>query len=66
MAPHLHRLLDFTQEKRACSQCSLCRLGALQVLDILKAIAEGDGKSVDIDALIELGEAANIGSNRGL
>jgi len=57
--------LDFTQ-KESCGQCSLCRLGTLQMLDILKAITEGEGKPEDIDLLMELGEAIKIGSICGL
>lgn len=57
--------LDFTQ-KESCGQCSLCRLGSPQMLEILKAITEGKGKMEDIDLLIELGEAIKIGSICGL
>lgn len=57
--------LDFTQ-KESCGQCSLCRLGTLQMLEILKAITEGKGKPEDIDLLVELGEAIKIGSICGL
>ena len=57
--------LDFT-EKESCGQCSLCRLGSSQMLEILKAITEGKGKMEDIDLLIELGEAIKIGSICGL
>jgi ferredoxin len=57
--------LDFT-EKESCGQCSLCRLGSSQMLEILKAITEGKGKVEDIDLLSELGEAIKIGSLCGL
>lgn len=57
--------LDFTQ-KESCGQCSLCRLGTLQMLGVLKAITEGKGKPEDIDLLMELGEATKIGSICGL
>ena len=57
--------LDFT-EKESCGQCSLCRLGSSQMLEILRAIAAGKGKMEDIDLLIELGEAIKIGSICGL
>jgi NADH:ubiquinone oxidoreductase subunit F (NADH-binding)/(2Fe-2S) ferredoxin len=57
--------LDFT-EKESCGQCSLCRLGSSQMLEILKAMTEGKGKMEDIDLLIELGEAIKIGSICGL
>jgi len=57
--------LDFT-EKESCGQCSLCRLGSSQMLEILKSITEGKGKMKDIDLLSELGEAIKIGSLCGL
>jgi len=57
--------LDFT-EKESCGQCSLCRLGSSQMLEILRAITEGKGEMEDIDLLIELGEAIKIGSICGL
>ncbi len=57
--------LDFT-EKESCGQCSLCRLGSSQMLEILRAITEGKGAMEDIDLLIELGEAIKIGSICGL
>jgi NADH-quinone oxidoreductase subunit F/NADP-reducing hydrogenase subunit HndC len=57
--------LDFT-EKESCGQCSLCRLGTLQMLEILKRITEGKGKPEDIDLLMELGEAIKKGSLCGL
>jgi ferredoxin len=57
--------LDFIQ-KESCGQCSLCRLGSLQMLEILNAITEGKGKIEDIDLLIELGKAIKIGSLCGL
>jgi NADH:ubiquinone oxidoreductase subunit F (NADH-binding)/ferredoxin len=53
--------LDFTQ-KESCGQCSLCMLGTLQMLEVLKAITEGKGHSEHIDLLVELGEAIKIGS----
>ncbi|MCI2428924.1 NADH-quinone oxidoreductase subunit NuoF [Candidatus Acetothermia bacterium] len=57
--------LDFTQ-KESCGQCSLCRLGSLQMLEILTAITKGEGRMADIDLLIELGEGIKIGSLCGL
>jgi NAD-dependent dihydropyrimidine dehydrogenase PreA subunit len=57
--------LDFT-EKESCGQCSLCRLGSSQMLEILKAITEGKGQMEDLDLLIELGEAIKKGSLCGL
>jgi len=57
--------LEFTQ-KESCGQCSLCRLGTLQMLEILKAITSGKGRPGDIDLLQELGEAVKAGSICGL
>jgi NADH:ubiquinone oxidoreductase subunit F (NADH-binding)/(2Fe-2S) ferredoxin len=57
--------LDFT-EKESCGQCSLCRLGSSQMLEILRSITEGKGQMEDIDLLIELGEAIKKGSLCGL
>lgn len=57
--------LDFTQ-KESCGQCSLCREGTFQMLEVLKAITDGKGKPGDIDLLVELGEAIKKGSICGL
>jgi NADH:ubiquinone oxidoreductase subunit F (NADH-binding)/(2Fe-2S) ferredoxin/NAD-dependent dihydropyrimidine dehydrogenase PreA subunit len=57
--------LDFTQ-KESCGECSLCRIGTLQMLEILTAITRGEGEPDDIDLLIELGEAIKKGSLCGL
>ncbi|MDY7019342.1 MAG: NADH-quinone oxidoreductase subunit NuoF [Chloroflexota bacterium] len=57
--------LDFTQ-KESCGQCSLCRLGSPQMLEILNTITEGKGKIEDIELLMELGEAIKTGSICGL
>ena len=57
--------LDFTQ-KESCGECSLCRIGTLQMLEILRAITAGEGKPDDIDLLMELGEAIKKGSLCGL
>ncbi len=57
--------LDFTQ-KESCGECSLCRLGTLQMLQTLEAIVAGEGDPDDIDMLLELGEAIKTGSICGL
>lgn len=57
--------LEFTQ-KESCGQCSVCRLGTLQMLEILRGITEGKGKPEDIDLLLELSEAIKKGSICGL
>lgn len=57
--------LDFTQ-KESCGQCTLCKLGTKQMLNILEDIVQGKGKPSDIDHLVEIGEAVNGGSLCGL
>ena len=46
--------MDFLKEE-SCGQCSPCREGIKQVLDILTGICEGNGKEGDIELLEELG-----------
>lgn len=53
--------LDFTQ-RESCGQCSPCRLGTKQMFLILDEITKGQGKSEDIELLLELGDAISIGS----
>jgi len=48
--------LDFTH-RESCGQCMPCRVGIKQMLDILEGITRGEGRSGDIDLLLELGEA---------
>lgn len=57
--------LDFTQ-KESCGQCTLCKLGTKQMLDILEDIVAGNGQPDDIRMLIEIGESVNDGSLCGL
>ncbi|MCP4629679.1 MAG: 4Fe-4S dicluster domain-containing protein, partial [bacterium] len=57
--------LDFTQ-KESCGQCTLCKLGTKQMLNILEDIVAGKGQSEDINTLLEVGEAINSGSLCGL
>jgi NADH-quinone oxidoreductase subunit F len=57
--------LDFTQ-KESCGQCTLCKLGTKQMLNILEDIVDGKGQSKDIDILLEIGKAVNGGSLCGL
>jgi NADH-quinone oxidoreductase subunit F len=57
--------LDFT-EKESCGQCTPCRLGTKQMLDILRDITAGEGKPEDLDLLVEMGEAVKEGSLCGL
>jgi len=57
--------LDFTQQE-SCGQCTLCKLGTKQMLNILEDIVEGKGQPGDIELLLEMGEAVNSGSLCGL
>lgn len=57
--------LEFTQME-SCGQCSVCRLGTLQMLEILKSITSGQGRPGDIELLVELGKAVKAGSICGL
>ncbi len=57
--------LDFTQ-KESCGQCTLCKLGTKQMLNILEDITEGKGQPGDIDILLEIGTSVNSGSLCGL
>ena len=57
--------LDFT-EIESCGQCVPCRLGTKQLLEILKDICKGKGRSSDIDLLIELSHSVHGGSVCGL
>jgi NADH:ubiquinone oxidoreductase subunit F (NADH-binding)/(2Fe-2S) ferredoxin len=47
--------LDFLKEE-SCGQCTPCREGIKQMLDILTAICQGNGKEGDIELLEELGD----------
>ena len=47
--------VDFLKEE-SCGQCTPCREGIKQMLDILTDICEGNGKDGDIELLEELGE----------
>lgn len=57
--------LDFTQ-KESCGKCVPCRLGTKQMLDILEDITNGNGKSDDIELLVEIAEAVKASSLCGL
>ncbi len=57
--------LDFTQ-KESCGQCTLCRLGTTQMLNLLEDITKGKGQPGDIDLLEQMGAAVNSGSLCGL
>ncbi len=47
--------LDFTVDE-SCGKCVPCRIGTRRMLEILEAIAEGNGKESDLDRLEQLGK----------
>ncbi len=57
--------LDFTT-KESCGKCTMCRLGTLQLLNILEDICSGRAKIEDLALLQELAEDVKIGSLCGL
>ena len=57
--------LDFTT-KESCGKCTPCRLGTLQMLQILEDITAGKSKIEDLDLLLELAEDVKSGSLCGL
>lgn len=52
--------------KESCGQCAPCRLGAMQMHEILTRITEGKGKATDLDLLFDLSEGVSLGSLCGL
>ena len=57
--------LDFTQ-KESCGQCTVCKLGTKQMLNILEDIVAGEGQEGDVDLLLDIGRAVKSGSLCGL
>jgi len=57
--------LDFTQ-KESCGKCTFCRIGTLQLLDILERITKGEGREGDLDVLLSLSGDIKAGSLCGL
>jgi len=57
--------LDFTR-RESCGKCTFCRLGTVQMLDILEDITRGQGNTGDIDLLADLGADIKGGSLCGL
>jgi NADH-quinone oxidoreductase subunit F len=53
--------LDFTT-KESCGKCTMCRLGTLQMRQILEAIVAGRAKPEDLNLLFELAEDVKAGS----
>ena len=57
--------LDFVA-KESCGKCTMCRLGTLQMLGILKDITSGKAKMEDLNLLRQLAEDIKMGSLCGL
>jgi NADH:ubiquinone oxidoreductase subunit F (NADH-binding)/(2Fe-2S) ferredoxin len=57
--------LSFAQEE-SCGKCAPCRIGTLQMLEVLDKIKAGEGEESDIDALEELALTVKEGSLCGL
>ncbi len=57
--------LDFTQ-KESCGKCTFCRVGTKQMLAILEDIVSGQGRTEDIDLLLQLSYDIKAGSLCGL
>jgi NADH:ubiquinone oxidoreductase subunit F (NADH-binding) len=57
--------LSFAQEE-SCGKCSPCRIGTLQMLEVLDKIKAGDGEPEDIEKLEELAITVSSGSLCGL
>jgi len=57
--------LDFSV-KESCGKCTMCRLGTLQMLNILEDITAGRSKIHDVDLLLALAEDVKAGSLCGL
>ncbi len=53
--------LDFTT-KESCGKCTMCRLGTLQMHQILEAIVAGRAEPEDLNLLFELAEDVKAGS----
>jgi len=57
--------LAFTQDQ-SCGKCSLCRVGARRMLEMLQRICRGQGKADDLDELEHLAAQVGAGSLCGL
>ena len=58
---HVKRSLSVIQGE-SCGKCVFCREGTMQMAEILSDIADGRGRSGDIELLIELSEGLKKGS----
>ncbi len=50
----------------SCGKCTPCRIGTLQLYEIVNRISEGDASLVDLDLLMKISEAMSEVSNCGL
>lgn len=57
--------LSFTQEE-SCGKCPPCRVGTRAMLSILKRIAAGQGRLIDLDTLEQMAQTVKDGSLCGL
>lgn len=57
--------LEFTT-KESCGKCTMCRIGTLQLLNILEEIVTGKANREDLDLLKQLSEEVKMGSLCGL
>ena len=57
--------LDFTT-RESCGKCTMCRMGTLQLLNILEEITTGKAKMEDLELLQQLSEDIKMGSLCGL
>ena len=57
--------LKFTQSE-SCGKCVACRIGTKRMLEILERLCEGQGKSGDIELLLNLGQQIKENSLCGL
>jgi NADH:ubiquinone oxidoreductase subunit F (NADH-binding)/NADH:ubiquinone oxidoreductase subunit E len=61
----LHELLRFFTFE-SCGKCTPCRIGTTQSLHVLERLANGDGRSGDVQQLKELADVMQIASFCGL
>ena len=57
--------LNFTQEE-SCGKCVPCRIGTMQMVEILTRITEGEGRDGDIDRLEQLARTVKAEALCGL
>jgi len=57
--------LEFSQEQ-SCGKCTFCRIGTTRMVEILRRICDGEGRSGDIEKLEHLANITQKGSLCGL